>query len=258
LIAAKSGNAYFNEIFALTKSQNPAEKDAAFEALKNISTEENLDALINLLLAVDDEKEIQQVQQAVVAAAQGVEAEQTENGKLFRALKTANKKERILAILPEIGGEVALQTVTEYFNNSAGSLKQTAFEALTSWKDYSAAATLYEVAESSTGEYRASAFSNFVRQVRSANLPDDQKLLQYRKIMPYASDADDRKLVINSIGNLKTFLSLVYLEQFLDDSELQQTAARAIMRIALSDSNGKNGFAGKKCQGTCWNALLPF
>ncbi|MCA1758873.1 MAG: HEAT repeat domain-containing protein, partial [Bacteroidales bacterium] len=217
LIAAKSGRAYFNEIFALTKSQNPEEKDAAFEALKNISTEENLDALINLLLSVNDEKEIQQVQQAVVAAAQGVDAEKTENGKLLQALKTTNKKERILAILPEIGGEVALQTVTEYFNNLEGSLKQTAFEALTSWKDYSAAASLYEVAENSKGEYRASAVSNFVRQVRSANLPDEQKLLQYRKIMPFASGANEKRQVINSIGNLKTFLSLVYLEQFLDN-----------------------------------------
>ncbi|MBW6536438.1 MAG: DUF1080 domain-containing protein [Mariniphaga sp.] len=246
LIAAKSGNQYFNVVLAVTKSQNPVEKSAAFEALKNISTEQHLDALIQLLLNVDNDNEIQQVQQAVVAATKGVEAEKTENGKLLQSLKTTNKKERILAILPEIGGSVALQTVTGYFNNSTGSLKDVAFEALTRWKDYAAAASLFEVAENSTGEYRASAFSNFVRQVRSANLPDEQKLLQYRKIMPFASNANDQKLVINGIGNLKTFLSMVYLEQFLDDSELQQTAARAIMRIALPDSDGKNNFAGKK------------
>lgn len=246
LIAAKSGNAYFNDILALTSSQNPEEKGAAFKALKNVSTEENLDALVKLLLSVDGENEIQQAQQAVVAAAQGVEVEKSENGKLLQALKTTNKKERIIAILPEIGGDVALQTVTGYFNSSTGSLKDAAFEALTSWKDYAAAASLYEVAESSAGEYRAKAVSNFVRQVRSANLPDDQKLLQYRKIMPYASGANDKRQVINGIGNLKTFLSLVYLERFLDDSELQQTVARAIMRIALPDSDGKNSFSGTK------------
>jgi HEAT repeat protein len=245
LIAAKSGNAYFNDILALTKSQNQAEKTSAFEALKNISTEQNLDALIQLLLNAENDKEVQQVQQAVVAATQGVEAEKTENGKLLQTLKTTNKKERILAILPEIGGDVALQTVTDYFNNSTGSLKETAFEALASWKDYSAAASLYEVAENSSGEYRSKAVSNFVRQVRSANLPDDQKLLQYRKIMPFASSANEKLQVINSIGNLKTFLSLVYLEKFLDERELQQTAARAIMRIALPDSDGKNNFSGE-------------
>jgi HEAT repeat protein len=245
LLAAKSGNAYFNEILALTKSQNQQEKDAAFEALKTVSTEKNRDALIQLLLNAENEKEVQQVQQAVVAATQGVEAEKTEKGKLLQTLKTTSKKERILAILPEIGGDVALQTVTGYFNNSTGSLKETAFEALASWKDYSAAASLYEVAENSSGEYRSKAVSNFIRQVRSANLPDEQKLLQYRKIMTFASSANEKLQVINSIGNLKTFLSLVYLEQFLDERKLQQTTARAIMRIALPDSDGKNNFSGE-------------
>lgn len=248
LIAAKSGNQYFNEVLSVIKSQNPAEKSAAFEALKNISTEQHLDALIQLLLNVDNDNEVQQVQQAVVAAAKGVEAEKTENGKLLGALKTTNKKERILAILPEIGGDVALQAVTGYFKNSTGNLKDTAFEALAGWKDYSAAASLYEVAESSTGDYRSKAVSNFVRQVRTANLPDDQKLLQYRKIMPFASSANEKRQVINSIGNLNTFLSLVYLEQFLDERELKQSAARAIMRIALPDSDGKNNFSGRKIQ----------
>ncbi|MDD4425883.1 MAG: DUF1080 domain-containing protein, partial [Mariniphaga sp.] len=245
LVASKSGNEYFNDILAVTNSQNQEEKNSAFEALKNISTGQNLDALILLLLNAENDNEVQQVQQAIVTAVKEVEAEKTEKGKLLQALKTTNKKERILAILPEIGGDVALQTVTGYFNNSTGSLKETAFEALTSWNDYSAAASLYEVAEKSASDFRSKAVLNFVRQVRSASLPGEQKLLQYRKIMPLASNVNEQRQVINAIGNLKTFLSLVYLEQFLDDKELQQTAARAIMRVALPDSDGKNSFSGK-------------
>jgi len=246
LIAAKAGNEYFNEILTITDSKNEAERMAAFSALKNISTGKNLDDLIKLLLSVDGEDVVEQVQMAVVVAASGIESEKTENGQLLQALKATSKEERIIAILPEIGGDVALQTVTGYFNNSTGTLKETAFQALANWKDYPAADALYEVAQNSTGEYRSKAFSNFVRMVRPANFPDDQKLLQYRKIMPFATGASDKRQVINAIGNLKTFLSMVYLEDFLDDSELQQTAARAIMRIALPDTNGQNGFAGGK------------
>ncbi|MGM0621564.1 MAG: DUF1080 domain-containing protein [Bacteroidota bacterium] len=246
LIAAKSGNTYFNEVLALTNSQNQQVKEAAINALKNISTAENLDELIHLLLSVEGNNEVEQVQLAVVAAASGVEKEKSENGQLFQALKSTNKKERIIAILPEIGGDVALQTVTDYFKNSTGTLKDTAFDALTSWKEYSAADALYEVAQNSTEEYRSKASSNFVRMVSSANLPDDQKLLQYRKIMPFVTSASDKRQVINAIGNLETFLSMVFLEDFLEDSELQQTAARAIMRIALPDGNGQNGFTGGK------------
>lgn len=248
LIAAKGGNNYFNEILATTRSTDINEKEAAFEALKSISKSENLDALINLLLETNNEDEVSQVQQAVVSAAKGDKTEQTEQGKLLQALKSTDKKERIIVLLPEIGGEVVLETVDDYFRNSTGPLKTTAFEALAAWKDYSAAASLYEIAESTAGDYREKAFQNFVRQVRSADLPDDQKLLQYRKIMPFASGEADQRLVINAIGNLKTFLSMVYLEQFLENKALQQASARAIMRITLPDSDGLNGLSGEKAR----------
>ena len=246
LVAAKGGTEYFGDIFALTKSQNADERNSAYRALKNISTPAHLDALIGLLSSVTGENEVQQVQQAVVAAAKDVEKEKTEQGKLLTALRTSGNKERIIAILPETGGDAALKTVSEYFSSSSGALKEAAFEALTGWKDYQAAASLYKIAESSQGDYRTKAVASFVRQVRSADLTDDQKLLQYRKIMPFASGVADQRLVIGAIGNLKTFLSLVYLEQYLQKPELQQVTARAIMRIALPDSDGLNGFSGDK------------
>ena len=243
LIAAKSGFEYFDQIFALTKSADGCEKTAAFNALKKVSTPKNLDQLIQLLLSVNNETEITQTQLAVVAAAKRVETEKTEKGKLLTALKTTDKKERIIAILPEIGGDVALETVNSYFKNSTGKTKDAAFEALTNWKEYAASTALFEICKSSAGEYRSRAFASFVRQVRSAKIPDDQKLLQYRKVMPFATTSDEKNLVVNSIGNLKTFLSLVYLGKLLDDKGLQQAATDGIMKIALP-AEDKPGFSG--------------
>ncbi|MGE0019217.1 MAG: DUF1080 domain-containing protein [Draconibacterium sp.] len=243
LIAAKSGYKYFDKVFALTKSADTDEKSAAFNALKKVSTLENLDQLIQLLLLSNDENEIIQVQLAVVAAAKGVETEKTEKGKLLTALKTTDKKERIIAIIPEIGGDVALETIIGHFKNSTGNIKDMAFGALTNWKEYAASAALFEICKSSAGEYRSRAFASFVRQVRSAKIPDDQKLLQYRKVMPFATTTDEKILAVNSIGNLKTFLSLVYLGKLLDEKDLQQAAARGVANIALAGDDSP-GFSG--------------
>lgn len=245
LIAAKAGTQYFDEIRGAISTGDLDEKDAAFRALKQVSTQENLDELIPLLLNVKMENHVSEVQAAVVAAAKGVEAEQQKSGKLLTALNSTNEKERIIAVLPEVGGPVALETVTKYFNTSSGKTKDAAFNALTSWKDYSASKSLAEIAENNTGEYRDKAVANFVRMVRSANLPDDQKLLQYRKIMPFATSAQNKRAIISSIGNLKTFLSLVYLEQFLADKELEGAAANSIMKITLPTGDENNGFSGK-------------
>ncbi|MCA1759847.1 MAG: hypothetical protein LC658_08770, partial [Bacteroidales bacterium] len=244
LIGAKSGKDYFEPIFALTSSGNADEKSAAFNTLKKVSAEKDLEKLIQLMLSVNDETEIGQLQLAVVAAAKGVETEKTEKGKLLSALKSTDKKEKIITILPEIGGSVALETVTDYFKNSTGTTKEAAFKALTNWKEYSVSAVLFEICQSSQAEFHVPAFTSFIRQVRLADLPDDQKLLQYRKVMPFASTSEEKTQVINSIGNLKTFLSLVYLEKFLDDKDLQQATARAIMKIALP-GNEHPGFSGE-------------
>ncbi|MEZ5104289.1 MAG: family 16 glycoside hydrolase [Draconibacterium sp.] len=244
LVAAKSGTAYFSEIYAFTKSNNADEKTAAFNALKRVSAEKDLDELLQLLLSVNNEKEIEEVQLAVVAAAKGVKSEQKESGKILTTLKNTNKKERLIAILPEIGGDAALETVIGYFNNSTGPTKETAFEALTNWQEYAASKALFEICQSNTA-FREKAFASFIRQVSSTELPDDQKLLQYRKVMPFAKSTDEKIMVINSIGKLKTFLSLVYLEQFLNSNELQQTTARAIMKVALPGTDENDGFSGE-------------
>jgi HEAT repeat protein len=245
LIGAKAGTQYFDEIIGAISTIDLDEKEAAFRALKGVSIQENLDELISLLLNVKMENHVAEIQIAVVAAAKDADSEKQKDGKILSALNSTDKKERIIPILPEIGGEVALETVTKYFNTSTGTTKDAAFTALANWKDYSASKSLYEICKTSSGDYKQKAFTSFVRMVRSANLPDDQKLLQFRKIMPFAATTDDKNYVISSIGNLKTFLSLVYLEQFLEDKELSAAASRAIMKIALPTNDENNGLYGK-------------
>ncbi|MFV0589757.1 MAG: DUF1080 domain-containing protein [Draconibacterium sp.] len=245
LLAAKAGTQYFNDVLKTTSSGNAAEKTAAFAALKNVSDYGHTDALLKLLHSVSDETEITKTQMALIAATKDVKAEQKENGKILSALKSSDKKERLFPILPEIGGDVALENVTRYFNTSGGSQKEAAFNALISWKEYSAAKDLFDVCQNSSGEFKPKAFSTFVKLVRSANLPDDQKLLQYRKIMPFAASAKEKNNVISAIGGLKTFLALVYLEPFLNEAGLAESTARAIMKNAMPGNDGTSGQSGE-------------
>lgn len=243
LIAAKFGTQYFDEILAATSASDKAEKTSAFRALKSVSSYENTDALLKLLLSGSDNEEITETQLAVIAATKGVKAEQEANGKVLSTLKSTSKKDRLFPILPEIGGPVALETVTNYFKTSSGTEKEAALEALAGWKEYPASAPLFEICKSSSGDVKQKAFENFVRLVRDSNVPDDQKLLQYRKIMPYASSTEDQNNVISSIGRLKTFLSLVYLEQYFDNKDLAATTAYSVMRIAMPGTETE-GFSG--------------
>jgi len=257
LIAAKAGTQYFNEVLAATKSANVAEKTSAFRALKNVSSYENVNELLHLLLTVSDNTDINETQLAIVAVTRGVKAEQNADGKVLSVLKESKEKTRLFPILPENGGPVTLETITQYYNTSKGNQKTAALDALAAWKEYPATIPLFEICTNSKGEVKEKAFANFVRLVREAGIPDDEKLLEYRKIMPQASSVSDKENVISSIGRLKTFLSLVYLEQYFDNSDLAATTAYSVMRIAMpgSESEGMSGDIVRRILEKAKNAL---
>ena len=245
LIAAKSGSQFFDHILKYTGSQDNNERSSAFRALKSVSGEKNIEELIKLLLSVQEETEIESIQEAIIAASAGSEIEKSAKGRLVQALRDSSLKERIVAVLPSIGGKENLQIVAGYFANSAGVIKEAAFNALLNWKEYGASKSLYEICQSGESQYRTKALAAFVRQVAMAPVPDDQKLLQYRKIMPFASSVAEKKEIIRNIGRLKTYLSLVYLNSFMEDKELQQEVAQSVMKIALPGSEGIGGFSGE-------------
>ena len=68
-------------------------------------------------------------------------------------------------------------------------MRDICFKALTSWQDYSASSALYEICASGNKTFEEPAFDGYVKQIKSARLPDEQKLLLYRKIMPFALSA---------------------------------------------------------------------
>ena len=86
-------------------------------------------------------------------------------------------------------------------------------------------------------------FKDKVLQIRNSGLPDDQKLLQYRKVLPLAKSKKDKLLIIESIGLVKTFLSLITVSNYLDTPDLSVQAAKAAMAIALPSQNYQ-GFYG--------------
>ena len=243
IIGAKSGKRYFGMVYGYTANTNAEIKSAAYAAMKNTSSAKDTDQLLILLFATDDQVKIKNIQDALVNAASDLKGEDSQTAPLLAQLPNAPKKGRILEVLPRLGGQHALKVVTGYIDSSNKEESDAAFSALINWKDASASAALYEICKTSTGEKRSSALKGFIRQIRSSALPEDQKLLQYRKMIPLATDAKDRSLIVRSMGQVRTFLSLVATAAFLDDADLKSDAAQSIMEIALP-AEGQTGLSG--------------
>jgi len=243
IVGAKSGKRFFDQIYSYTGNANPEINSAAFAAMKNISSAKDIDRLLKLLFATDDNLKIKNVQDAIVNAASEIEGEDNRVAPLIAQLPNAPKKGRILEILSRLGGKQALKAVTGYINSSNREEQDAAFNALINWKNETASASLYEICKTADGEKRSAALKGFVRQIRSSALPEDQKLLNYRKMLPFAQDNKDKSLIIKSMGQVKTFLSLVSTAAFLDTPDLKSDAAQSVMEIALP-AEGQKGLSG--------------
>ncbi len=253
IIGAKSGKRFFDLVYGYTSSANPEIKSAAYNAMKNTASSKDVDQLLKLLFATNDKVQITNIQDALVNAATDSK-EDNQASLLLSKLQDAPKKGRILEILPRLGGNEALQAVTGYISSSVIEERDAAFNALINWKDHNAAAYLYGIAKTADGDKKSNALKGFVRQIRISSLPDDQKLLNYRKIMPLATNNRDQSLIVRSMGQIRTFLSLVTTAAYLDDPALKSDAAQSVMEIALP-ANGQPGLSGVVVREALNNAI---
>jgi hypothetical protein len=123
-------------------------------------------------------------------------------------------------------------------------MRDICFKTLTSWKDYTASSALYEICASGNKTFEEPAFEGYIKQVKTASLTDEQKLLLFRKIMPYALSSDRKNEIIAEAGALKTYQSLFFISDYLDDPSTSAAAASAAMNIALPSAGLKAGMYG--------------
>ncbi|MCX6335030.1 MAG: DUF1080 domain-containing protein [Bacteroidia bacterium] len=244
LMAWKKQQAYFMEVLPYTASTDESVKNAAFNSLSSLAGTDDQDELIKLLAATENPGQVSDIQEAIASAAVKVDDPGKRSDKILKALNDKELKAKLIPVLPKTGGKEALNAILREFENGDTEIKSLCFKALSSWSDYSASSALYEICASGNKTYEAQAFKGYVQQVKAANVPDDQKLLLYRKIMPYALNAERKNSILTELVNIKTYLSLFFVAGYLDDPSTSAVAANAAMYIALPSAGEKNGMYG--------------
>ena len=244
LLAWSRSCRYFQVVFPYTSSGNKDIRSSAFSALANLASQSDEDKLIDLLLKTDDPAETAAIQMAIANAAGKVKDPESRANEILLSLEKGKGKEKLIPVLALTGGRKALATVLNEFENGSVEMRSVCFRALSTWKDMSAASALYEICASGNKNYGDQAFSGYVNIVKSAPVTDDQRLLLFRKIMPYALTPEKKITVIDELGKIRTYPALFYTSKFLESEETRSAAAKAVMYIALPSSGSKAGMYG--------------
>jgi HEAT repeat protein len=244
LMAWGKGHEYFTEILPYSASSDEGVKAAAFKALANLTGPEDQEALIKLLQSTNNSVYISDIQQALSAAANKTADPRKRSSVILKAMDGKTDKKLLIPVIARTGGREALSAVLKEFENGDPAMREVCFRALTSWSDYSASSALYEICASGNKTYEAPAFDGYVRQIRAARITDEQKLLYFRKIMPFALSADRKNQVLTELGKLKTYQTLFFVAGYLDDPVVSATAAKSAMYIALPSVTSRAGMYG--------------
>ncbi|MDR2887414.1 MAG: DUF1080 domain-containing protein [Bacteroidales bacterium] len=239
-------NQYYRLIAPSASATDKLIKSAAANALQNMVEVNDQESVIELLKTESDLAVIADLQAALAAAALKNTDAAKRSDIILGAIKTSGSdlKVKLIPVLAKTGGKEALQLVTEEFEKGTGTMKDICFTALINWCDYSASSSLYDICTTGEKIYFDRAFDGYMRQIRTASVQDDQKLLLLRKIMDRADNSAKKNRVITETGRLKTYPALFFAAKYVDNVETSAAAARAIMNIALPVSGESDGLKG--------------
>ncbi len=214
---------------------------AAFNGLKSLATPEHLPGMIAALLKTEKAKDRDQAEQAIVAVALQIANAEKRAEPVLAAIKDTAKDRAadLLPVLGRIGGPDARKVVREALSSSDAALHDAAIVAICNWPDVSANEDLLALAEKSKvdGEKLRSLQALIrVNTVLVERTPEERvaALGVMKKAMELATRDDERRAILEGLGNVRHIDTLHFVVPYLDQPALAQAACKGIVDLAHS------------------------
>ncbi|MBR9855683.1 MAG: DUF1080 domain-containing protein, partial [Algicola sp.] len=243
VLSERNATGQFDAIATLLDKASPNLQNAIYKAMPSVSTEKHLSKLMDILSMTEDQTHTDFIQQAIVKVL--VNAQEDRSSEIYSALGEFKDKSKLIPILPAIGDKKALTLISDQLKSGNDKDKKSAIQALATWKGNEGLNYLFNAIIDSKDDIRDLAFREYLKKVTISNQPDDQKLLLIRKVMPHSNTLTEKKQVIRAAQSAKTFLSLVFVSDYLDDADLSVVASNTIIQIALPTPGSDNGLSGE-------------
>ena len=237
VIAQKRATNHADLMFKLSSSNNPRVATAASEALKDVITEKDLGKLSGLFTQTSSPEQMAALQNALYAAVRYAGDNDKQTELILEQMNRSDNPSLFYKPLSMIGGENALQMVSEGFNSANAQTKEAAFNALINWNGIESCRELFAISKNNpSGEYFDKALTSYIDKITPSRLPNAQKLLMLRDALDIARTPAQKEVIINQMAGTGTFLGMITAGKQLDDSNnnVQQAAVQAIITIALA------------------------
>lgn len=233
LIADRKLSDQLPEMESYLLSSNAEVRKAAFNALPSLASGATVTDLMPFISIAETPEELELIQKAFSEKA----SEHADVDSLvLPLLNTFGESSPTLLskILPAIGGNSALAYIK----------KQNIQSALLDWKHPEAIPELFKILAANPDD--KDVFGSIVKLINHPELPVDQRVLYLRKILPFASNLEEKKRVIQLLGNTRSQIAFMVLRDLLNNDSVKVEAARSLVNISLPPAGEEFGLIGKE------------
>jgi hypothetical protein len=211
----------------------------SIKVLRDIAEPTHLPALVNILINTKSEAELREAEKTVVSIARksvGENAATTAVLDVIDSVKDIKVRCALLRTLGGVGDSRALGVLRTALKDGNGEVQTAATRALSDWPNAEPIADLLKVAQTSDNEtHRALALRGYVRLIGlDSNRSAKETIKMYSQAMKLAANADEKKMVLSTLANIKGIESLEMAAAYLDNEALQEEAGAAVVKIAES------------------------
>ncbi|SMO80806.1 HEAT repeat [Saccharicrinis carchari] len=235
LLASRRSADQYNLVRSQLTADDTALRLAAFEALPYVVSAQNLDELFGMLESSDTPNRAA-IQKAINIALSSQSPEEQLKKIQAQMENNSEKKHLYYAMLAHTGAKGALDLLMNDYSSASGESKAAVFEAFTQWPDFEAIHPLLSIARNSDESTEViKAVDAIVNLISRSQQTGEVRTIFLREALQLAKTDRQKKEILKLLGNTGTFQALLSLEQYLDNTDLMETAAQAVMNIALNN-----------------------
>lgn len=245
VLAAREAKPLLPLILERARHGESSARVPAIRALRFAATASDHDALFELLTSSADPETSEAVEETIAEIFSRSESVQLHADWILERLESAQRpsdRQALLRLLARTGSSTALERVLKEARDGGGEDRDAAFRALTQWPNDAALEPLLEFAGQPLNDtQRALALRGALRLLRESQLPASAKTDRFRRLVPLASDAAGRKLLLSGLAEVHDAGAMGLIVPGLDDPAVRAEAAMAA--IALAPHLGRDGDA---------------
>ncbi len=224
-------------LIELARQDDPGVYQPALQGLRGIADpdEHDIPRLLALLWDTPAGARRDDVERTILIVSDKLPADADRAGPVLAALAdTEAEPADYLPLLGRLGGPGARQRIDTALESDDAETREAAVRGLCNWPNAEVAEPLREIAASTDNPtHQRWALRAFTRVVSlPSERPEAETLAMLRDAMQMARHPDDRQLILQRAGAVRTMESVEWLAGFLDDEEVNQAACQALVELA--------------------------